>query len=55
MKFIALSALIATASAAAGEDCFYVDNCAEDNYTCTTWEDSQYGPMNSCEDCTNGN
>ena len=56
MKFIALSAAIATASAALGDDCYYDANlCDADGLKCATWEDSQYGPMASCEDCSDGN
>ena len=55
MKFIALSALIATASAALGDDCYYDPSvCDSDNLGCATWTDSQYGDMASCEDCTEG-
>ena len=56
MKFIALSALIATASAALGDDCYYdASVCDSDGLSCATWNDSQYGEMASCEDCSNGN
>ena len=56
MKFIALSALIATASAALGDDCYYdATMCDKDGLACATWEDSQYGAMASCEDCSAGN
>ena len=56
MKFIALSAAIATASAALGDDCYYdVNLCDADGLKCATWEDSQYGPMASCENCSEGN
>ena len=56
MKFITLSAAIATASAALGDDCYYdASICAPDGLECATWEDSQYGPMASCEDCNKDN
>ena len=56
MKFLALSAAIATASAALGDDCYYdASICAPDGLECATWEDSQYGPMASCEDCNKDN
>merc|ERR1719329_1354598 len=52
MKFIALAATLSTASAALGDDCFYDETiCAPDGLECPKWEDSQYGPMASCEDC----
>ena len=55
MKFVALSALIATAQAALGDDCFFdATICDADGLACATWEDSQYGSMASCEDCSNG-
>ena len=55
MKFIALSALIATASAGLGDDCYYdKDICTPDGLECATWEDGQFGEMASCEDCSNG-
>ena len=55
MKFIALSAAIATASAALGDDCFYDEGlCEADGLKCAKWEDSQYGAMASCEDCSEG-
>jgi hypothetical protein len=53
MKFLALTALIATASAALGDDCFYDKTlCNDGGFFCATWEDSQYGDMASCEDCS---
>ena len=56
MKFITLSAAIATASAALGDDCYYdASLCDPDGLECATWEDSQYGPMASCEDCNKDN
>ena len=56
MKFIALAATIATASAALGDDCYYdATICAADGLECATWEDSQYGPMATCEDCSKDN
>ena len=56
MKFIALSAAIATASAALGDDCFYDETlCDADGLKCAKWDDSQYGEMASCEDCSEGN
>ena len=56
MKFLTLSAAIATASAALGDDCYYdASICAPDGLECATWEDSQYGPMASCEDCNKDN
>ena len=55
MKFIALSALIATAFAALGDDCYYdASVCDSDGLKCATWNDSQYGDMASCEDCKEG-
>ena len=55
MKVFALSAMIATASAALGDDCFYdATICDPDGLACAKWEDSQYGPMASCEDCSEG-
>ena len=55
MKFIALSAIVATAQAALGDDCFYDETiCEPDGLACAKWEDSQYGPMASCEDCSDG-
>ena len=44
MKFIAL--LVATASAAIGDDCFYdasVCGSSGSGIECTQWEDGQYG------------
>ena len=56
MKFIALSALIATTNAALGDDCYYdATVCKADGLECSTWTDSQYGEMASCEDCSEGN
>ena len=56
MKLIALSALIATASAALGDDCFYDrDQCDADGLKCAVWTDGQFGETYSCEDCTEGN
>ena len=56
MKFLALSAAIATASAALGDDCYYDETiCAPDGLECAKWEDSQYGEMASCEDCNKEN
>ena len=56
MKFIALAATISSASAALGDDCFYdASICPPDGLECATWEDSQYGEMASCEDCTKEN
>ena len=56
MKFIALAAMIASANAALGDDCYFdASICAPDGLECATWEDSQYGPMASCEDCNKEN
>ena len=56
MKFLAVIAAINTASAALGDDCYYdASVCAPDGLECATWEDSQYGSMASCEDCTKEN
>jgi hypothetical protein len=56
MKFLAYSAIVGFAYAALGDDCYYdAKICDADNLKCATWEDSQYGPMASCEDCSEGN
>ena len=57
MKYLALIAIAAsTTQAALGDDCYYdASICADDGLDCAEWEDSQYGPMASCEDCSNGN
>ena len=55
MRVIALAALVATTEAALGDDCFYdASICNAPQLYCATWEDSQYGDMASCEDCTDG-
>ena len=56
MKFIALTALVATTQASLGEDCYFDNSrCDKDGLSCAKWEDSQFGPMASCEDCSEGN
>ena len=58
MKFFALSALVASTNAALGDDCFYDTSvCSTDStgHYCASWNDSQYGEMASCEDCSEGN
>ena len=55
MKYFAFCALVASTQAALGDDCYYdASICAADGLFCATWEDSQYGDMASCEDCTDG-
>tara|TARA_B100000780_G_scaffold261900_1_gene214649 strand:+ start:78 stop:461 length:384 start_codon:yes stop_codon:yes gene_type:complete len=56
MKYIAIAALVATTQASTlGDDCWYnADMCLPDGLWCATWEDSQYGEMASCEECTDG-
>merc|ERR1712086_68651 len=58
MKFFALCALVASTNAALGDDCFYdtsVCNTGSTGHYCASWNDSQYGEMASCEDCSEGN
>merc|ERR1712086_1055345 len=58
MKFFALCALVASTNAALGDDCFYdtsVCNTGSTGHYCASWDDSQYGEMASCEDCSEGN
>merc|ERR1712086_935941 len=58
MKFFALSALVASTNAALGDDCFYDTSvCSTDStgHYRASWNDSQYGEMASCEDCSEGN
>ena len=58
MKFFALCALVASTNAALGDDCFYDTSvCSTDStgHYCASWNDSQYGEMASCEDCSEGN
>ena len=56
MKTFAIAALVATTQASTlGDDCWYnADMCLPDGLWCATWEDSQYGEMASCEECTDG-
>merc|ERR1740127_67071 len=56
MKYIAICALVAqTQASTLGDDCWYnADMCLPDGLWCATWEDSQYGEMASCEECTDG-
>ena len=56
MKYIAVAALVAqTQASTLGDDCWYnADMCLPDGLWCATWEDSQYGEMASCEECTDG-
>ena len=56
MKYIAIAALVAqTQASTLGDDCWYnADMCLPDGLWCATWEDSQYGEMASCEECTDG-
>merc|ERR1712086_245372 len=58
MKFFALCALVASTNAALGDDCFYdtsVCNTGSTGHYRASWDDSQYGEMASCEDCSEGN
>ena len=56
MKSFALAALVAVTSAKLGEDCYYDnDICTDSGLACAYWNDSQYGEMASCEDCSQGN
>ena len=56
MKSFALAALLAVTSAKLGEDCYYDETvCEDDGLACAKWNDSQYGEMASCEDCSQGN
>ena len=56
MKSFAIAALIAVTSAKLGEDCYYDETvCDSDGLACAKWNDSQYGEMASCEDCSQGN
>ena len=55
MKTFAIAALVATTQAALGDDCYYDSSiCSDGGLFCASWEDSQYGDMKSCEDCTGG-
>ena len=55
MKFNFIQLLIAVATAQGeGEACSSNDECEIFELYCATWEDSEFGPQQTCEDCKPG-